>query len=115
MAVQKRYSVAEAAEISGKSTRSIYRDIYSGSLPAAKCGAVWRIKEKDLETYCETSKMSRYDQIRTSIVDARSQLTSDQRMALVGLLVADEKQRGTREARYRIVSKTVKTAGMGRA
>jgi hypothetical protein len=35
--------------------------------------------------------MSRYDQICTSIVDARSQLTGEQRMALVGLLVADGK------------------------
>ena len=90
--VEQRYSIEEVAVVSGKSTRSIYRDVYAGVLPAAKCGRVWRVKESDLERYLSMEKMTRFDQLRTGIIDTRSALTAEQRMALVGLLLANDTQ-----------------------
>ncbi len=37
-------------------------------------------------------KMTRFDQLRTGIIDTRSALTAEQRMALVGLLLANDTQ-----------------------
>ena len=88
--VEKRYSVEQAAEISGRSTRTIYRDIYSGDLPASKCGRNWRIKESDLERYCTAGRMTRFEQLRAGIIDSRPQLSSNEKMALVSLLVGGE-------------------------
>ena len=58
MAIGKLYTVKEAADILGVSTRSIFRYIQPNAkyqLKASKIGS-WRIRERDLEEFLEYKK-----------------------------------------------------------
>lgn len=85
--LEQYYTVQEVAELLGRSTRSVYRDIYDHTLKAQKAGRGWRIPESSVREFLDRDEEPRFVTLRNSIVDARSQLSADQRMALVQVLV----------------------------
>lgn len=50
-------STAQAARALGITTRTLYRFVDDGSLPAYKMGRVIRIKRSDLDTFIERSRI----------------------------------------------------------
>lgn len=50
-------STKDAADYLGVTLRSLYRFIDEGDLPAYKFGRVIRLKEKDVETFIEASRI----------------------------------------------------------
>lgn len=86
--VEKRYSIRQVAEIAGISTRQVYREIYGESLKAFKVGHQWRVPESELERFLsQDTCTTRYELLRSTIIDLRATLSSDERMSLVALLV----------------------------
>ena len=51
------YSTAEAARRCGITTRTLYRFIDQGDVPAYRFGRVIRIKATDVETFIEASRI----------------------------------------------------------
>jgi excisionase family DNA binding protein len=45
------YTIEEAAKILKLTTRTVYGDVYSGKIPAAKMGRQWRISETSLKNF----------------------------------------------------------------
>ncbi len=87
--VEKHYTIGELSTLLGRSQRSIYRDIYSGAMKAAKVGGTWRVPETAVEAFVTGNGGSRYDMLRTTLMDARSSLTQAERMGLVQVLVGE--------------------------
>lgn len=51
----KLYTIAEVAEILKVTERTVYNYVKSGSIPAAKIGKHWRIKEADLKAFIDNA------------------------------------------------------------
>lgn len=88
----KYYTLAEVAEMLGRSQRQVYRDIYSGSLHARKVGAQWRVSEEDYEAFVNGASdgVSSFDALVATLAEARPQLNDAERMRLMSVIMAGD-------------------------
>lgn len=85
------YSIEDVMSASGRSRRSIYRDIQEGLLKAHKCGGHWRVSEDDFAAYMNDTSddgMASFDALLASVSEARPRLTDDERMRLMSAIMA---------------------------
>lgn len=89
--LKRYYNLEQVIKASGRSRRTIYRDIQSGLLVAHKVGGHWRVSEDDFAAYMSDTSdddTTSFDTLLASVVEVRPQLTDPERMQLVSAIMA---------------------------
>jgi excisionase family DNA binding protein len=90
LATRRAVTVAEAAHQAHTSTKLIYQLINDRQLPAVKVGAVWRIRQEDLDALLAGRSEPHVDPRIAGIVAAAPPLTDEQVDAIVAIIRADQ-------------------------